>query len=234
MFGMNANKQPFDAHFGVRSIGWWGMTETISHGIIGEARMRNRSMTTGRPAAGYDIRVLRDDGVTPVAPGEIGHLECREWRGIQMFSECLGNAAAMRESFTDDDWFKTGDRVRLENDGQLTFADRGKDMLKVGRENVSASEAERVIAVVPGVYEVAIVAQRHKMLDEIPVAFVIPKADVEPDQSADLAARIIEACTEELADFKVPRDVFVVAEMPRSTLEKIHKAELRKRLPEVG
>lgn len=234
MFGMNANEQPFDAHFGVRSIGWWGMTETISHGIIGEARMRNRPMTTGRPAAGYDIRVLRDDGITPVELGEVGHLECRGWRGIQMFSEYLGNAAAMRESFTDDGWFKTGDRVRLESDGQLTFADRDKDMLKVGGENVSASEVERVIALVPGVYEVAVVAQRHKMLDEVPVAFVIPRPDIGSDQSESLATRIIEACTEKLADFKVPRDVFVVAEMPRSTLEKIHKAELRKRLPEVG
>ncbi|MGI9411113.1 MAG: AMP-binding protein, partial [Hyphomicrobiaceae bacterium] len=56
MFGMNANEHPFDPHFGVRSIGWWGMTETISHGIIGDALMRNRSMTTGRPASGYDIR----------------------------------------------------------------------------------------------------------------------------------------------------------------------------------
>ncbi len=234
MLGMNANEQPYDAHFDVRSIGWWGMTETISHGIIGEARMRNRSMTTGRPASGYDIRVLHDDGVTPVEPGEVGHLECRGWCGIQMFYEYLGNAAAMRESFTEDGWFKTGDRVRLELDGQLTFADRDKDMLKVGGENVAASEIERVIAVVPGVYEVAVVAQRHKMLDEIPVAFVIPAPGIDPEQPGDLADRIIAACNDKLADFKVPRDVFVVAELPRSTLEKIHKAELRNRLPEVG
>ena len=234
MFGMNANELPFDAHFGVRSIGWWGMTETISHGIIGEARMRNRTMTTGRPASGYDIRVLRDDGVTPVEPGEVGHLECRGWQGIQMFYEYLGNEAAMRESFTDEGWFKTGDRVRLETDGQLTFADRDKDMLKVGGENVAASEIERIIAVVPGVYEVAVVAQQHRMLDEIPVAFIIPTSDINADQPGDLANRVIASCKDKLADFKVPREVFVVSEMPRSTLEKIHKAELRKRLPVAG
>ena len=52
MFGMAANETPFDQVFGVRSIGWWGMTETVSQGIVGDALLRNRPMTTGRPAAG--------------------------------------------------------------------------------------------------------------------------------------------------------------------------------------
>ena len=111
MFGMNANEQPFDQVFGVRSIGWWGMTETISHGIIGDALIRNRPLTTGRPATGYGIRILREDGVTPVEPGEVGHLQCQGTRGIQMFLEYLGNPQATAESFTADGWFITGDRV---------------------------------------------------------------------------------------------------------------------------
>lgn len=230
-FGMNANEQPFDAHFGVRSIGWWGMTETITHGIVGDFMQRNRPLTTGRPASGYDIRILREGSGEPVAPGETGHLECRGHRGIQLFLEYLGNAAATRESFTEDGWFKTGDRVRLESDGWVTFADRDKDMLKVGGENVAASEVERVIATVPGVYENAVVAQKHRMLDEVPVAFVIPAPALPAGEHEALKQRIIAACREKLADFKVPRAVFVVSEMPRSTLEKIHKAELRKRLP---
>ena len=148
-----------------------------------------------------------------------------------MFEEYLGNAKGTADSFTADGWFITGDRMRLETDGYLTFADRDKDMLKVGGENVAASEVERVIATVPGVYEMAVVAQKHAMLDEVPVAFVIPVAGLGADKHADLTARIIAECKAKLADFKVPRAVFVVAEMPRSTLEKIHKAELRKRLP---
>ena len=234
MFGMNANEQPFDAHFGVRSIGWWGMTETITHGIIGDHMQRNRPLTTGRPASGYDIRVLREDGLTLVEPGETGLLECRGWRGIQMFLEYLGNEAATRDSFVERGWFVTGDRVRLESDGWLTFADRDKDMLKVGGENVAASEVERVIATVPGVYENAVVAQKHRMLDEVPVAFVIPAPGVSSEQYDDLKRRVIGACRDRLADFKVPRDVFIVLELPRSTLEKVHKAELRKQLPTVG
>lgn len=232
-FGMSANEPPFDAHFGVHSIGWWGMTETLSHGIVGDHMLRNRPMTTGRPASGYEIRVIHEDG-TPVASGETGHLECRGTRGIQMFLEYLGNPNATTDSFTPDGWFKTGDRVRLETDGYITFADRDKDMLKVGGENVAASEIERVIAQVPGVYENAVVAQKHKMLDEVPVAFVIAAPDVPAANHAELSAAVIAFCREKLADFKVPRAVYVVPDMPRSTLEKIHKAELRKHLPEAG
>jgi crotonobetaine/carnitine-CoA ligase len=230
MFGMAANETPFDQVFGVRSIGWWGMTETVSQGIVGDALLRNRSMTTGRPAAGYGIRILRPDR-TPVAPGETGHLECWGVRGIQIFLEYLNNPKATEDSFTPDGWFITGDRVRLETDGYITFADRDKDMLKVGGENVAASEIERVIALVPGVYEAAVVGQRHRMLDEVPVAFVIPAPALGPTARASLPQQVITECKAKLADFKVPRAVFIVDDMPRATLEKIHKAELRKGLP---
>lgn len=233
MFGMAANETPFDQVFGVRSIGWWGMTETVSQGIIGDALLRNRSMTTGRPAPGYGIRILRPDR-TPVGAGETGNLECWGWRGIQLFLEYLGNRQATAESFTPDGWFMTGDRVTLETDGYITFSDRDKDMLKVGGENVAASEIERVIALVPGVYECAIVAQKHRMLDEVPVAFVIAAPAADEAARAALSGQIIAECKAKLADFKVPRAVFVVDDMPRSTLEKIHKAELRKRLPVTG
>lgn len=231
MFGFAANEPPFDAHFGVRTIGWWGMTETVSQGIVGDALMPNRPMSTGRPAAGYDIRVVRDDLVTPVVPGETGHLQCHGARGIQMFAEYLDNAAAMADSFTPDGWFITGDRVTLDADGEITFADRDKDMLKVGGENVAASEVERVISLVPGVQECAVVAQRHRMLDEVPVAFVIPAPGLPLDGDTPLCQAIRAACAAQLADFKRPRQILLVPELPRSTLEKVAKAELRKRLP---
>lgn len=233
LFGMSANETPFDQVFGVRSIGWWGMTETVTQPIVGDAHLRNRSMTTGRPTYGYDIRILREDG-RHVGPGETGHLECRGIRGLSMFLEYLNNPSATADSFTPEGWFKTGDRVTLETDGAITFADRDKDMMKVGGENVAASEIERVIVTVPGVYEVAVVAQKHKMLDEVPYAFVIAGPSVNADDKATLPARIIAECKAKLADFKVPRTVVVVEEMPRSTLEKINKSELRKTLPVAG
>ncbi|QQS12548.1 MAG: AMP-binding protein [Rhodospirillales bacterium] len=234
LFGNGVNEPPFDDFFGVRSIGWWGMTETVSQGIVGDALLRNRPMTTGRPAAGYGIRILREDLKTPVEPGEIGHLQCHGTRGIQIFLEYLNNPKATAESFTEDGWFITGDRVKLEEDGVLTFSDRDKDMLKVGGENVAASEIERVIALVPGVQECAVVAQKHRMLDEVPVAFVIPTPDVKIEGNNELPARIMAECAAKLADFKRPRQVLLVPDMPRSTLEKVHKVALRERLPVAG
>jgi len=102
-------------------------------------------------------------------------------------------------------------------------------MLKVGGENVAASEIEQVIAVVPGVREAAVVAKKHPMLDEVPVAFIIPQAGVDR-APPDLQDKVMAACRKSLADFKVPREIHLVDEMPRSTLEKVAKAELRKLL----
>ena len=102
-------------------------------------------------------------------------------------------------------------------------------MLKVGGENVAASEIEQVIAVVPGVREAAVVAKKHPMLDEVPVVFIIPAAGV-AGAPPELHDTVMAACRKSLADFKVPREIRFVDEMPRSTLEKVAKAELRKML----
>jgi len=177
----------------------------------------------GRPAPEYGIFVERDDG-TPVEPGETGHLLVRGIAGLSLFHSYLHNPQATAESY-DEGLFRTGDRVTLHADGFLQFADRDKDMLKVGGENVAASEIERVVMEVPGVREVAVVGKPHPMLDEVPVAFVIPDATgAAPD---DLQRAILEACRSRLASFKVPEDVRIVPDMPRATIEKVAKAVLR-------
>jgi crotonobetaine/carnitine-CoA ligase len=79
--------------------------------------------------------------------------------------------------------------------------------------------------------EVAVVAKKHRMLDEVPVAFVLPRGGLGA-APPDLAERIVATCRAKLADFKVPQEVRLVDALPRSTLEKIAKAELRKLLQE--
>ncbi|MCJ8158298.1 AMP-binding protein [Sphingomonas sp. LaA6.9] len=213
---------PTDRHFRVRTIGWWGMTETVAHGIVGLVNRANTSMSLGRPAPGYEIHVL-DDEEKPVRPGEVGNLYVRGQRGVTLFLEYAGDPEATQAAFRPDGLFITGDRVRLGEDGFLYFADRSKDMLKVGGENVAASEIEQVIAAVPGVAEVAVVAMPDPMLDEVPVAFVLPNAEA----AADLAERVADACAAKLARFKRPKLVRIVENLPRSTLEKVAKSELR-------
>jgi carnitine-CoA ligase len=226
LWGTAVCEPPAFAAFGIKIIGWWGMTETITHGIIGEVDQPNMPMAIGRAATEYTIRVTDDDG-RPTEVGDTGNLAIKGVPGLSLFQEYLYNEQATRDSFDADGFFLTGDRVTRLDDGFIKFGDRAKDMLKVGGENVAASEIEQVIITVAGVRETAVVAKRHPMLDEVPVAFVIPQSGVAPDE---LEARVLAACRKGLADFKVPCEVRMVDEMPRSTLEKVAKAELRKLL----
>jgi len=228
LWGAAVCEPPAFSAFGIKIIGWWGMTETITHGIVGEVDQPNSPMSIGRAAAEYSIRVTNDDG-SPTAPGGTGNLLIKGIPGLSLFKEYLHNEKATGESFDEHGYFVTGDRVTLLEDGFMKFGDRAKDMLKVGGENVAASEIEQVIAVVPGVREAAVVAKKHPMLDEVPVVFIIPAAGVERAPK-DLHDNVMSACRKALADFKVPREIRCVDEMPRSTLEKVAKAELRKML----
>ena len=225
-WGTGISDPPAFAAFGIKMIGWWGMTETITHGIVGEIGQPNKTMSTGRAAPEYSIRVVDDDGA-PTRVGDTGHLLIEGIPGLSLFAEYLHNEKATRESFDEHGYFITGDRVTLLDNGFMKFSDRVKDMLKVGGENVAASEIEQVIAAVPGVREAAVVAKKHPMLDEVPVAFVIPRNGVEK-LPADLHDTVMTACRKALAEFKVPREIRFVDDLPRSTLEKVAKAELRK------
>jgi crotonobetaine/carnitine-CoA ligase len=228
LWGTAVNEPPAFAAFGIKIIGWWGMTETITHGIVGEVDQPNLPMSIGRAAAEYAIRITDDDG-RPTEVGGTGNLSLLGVPGLSLFKEYLHNEEATRDSFDAHGYFLTGDRVTLLDGGFIRFGDRAKDMLKVGGENVAASEIEQVIAVVPGVREAAVVAKKHPMLDEVPVVFIIPQQGVDR-LPPDLHDRVMTACRGALADFKVPREIRFVDEMPRSTLEKVAKAELRKML----
>jgi crotonobetaine/carnitine-CoA ligase len=180
-------------------------------------------MSMGRAAPEYQVAVVRDDGVTPVEAEETGHLLVKGTPGVSLFAEYLNQPAATADSFDESGWFRTGDRVTVHADGYLSFADRAKDMLKVGAENVAASEIESVIMETGLVAEVAVVGRPDDKLDEVPVAFVIPL-----QQRESLAEEVIAVCAQRLADFKVPRAVYHARDLPRSTLNKVNKAELRK------
>jgi crotonobetaine/carnitine-CoA ligase len=224
MWGFGATVPSEDERFGLRTMGWYGMTETISHPIMDELANPGHPGAMGRPTPEYEVALLHEDG-SPVQPGESGGIYVRGIPGLSLFAEYLHNPEATKAAVDENGWLRTGDIAHLHEDGYLSFADRTGDLLKVGGENVAASEVERVIAMVPGVSEVAVVGGPHPMLDEVPVAFVIAL----PGHALEVES-IVGACREQLADFKVPHEVRLVDEMPRSTLNKIAKAELRSQL----
>ena len=224
LWGAGFSSPPEDSVFGVRSIGWYGMTETVSHPVIDEPDTPGRPFGMGRPAPEYEVTVLDGDG-RPVEAEQTGAIFVRGIPGVSLFAGYLHDEQATRDTVDERGWLTTGDLATVHADGFMSFSDRAKDMIKVGGENVAASEIERVVLEVPGVVEVAVVAARDRMLDEVPVAFVTSSSG-----DPGLRDAVLESCRRRLADFKVPRDVRVVDDMPRSTLNKIAKAELRRQL----
>jgi crotonobetaine/carnitine-CoA ligase len=215
-----------DAWLGLRVYAAYGMTETVTHAITGRPQEGWPRMSMGHPTPGYEALVVSKETGEPVALGETGELWMRGTRGIQLFLEYFDNPSANEASFTEDGWFKTGDMVKVLEGGNIVYTDRDKDLLKVGGENVSAREVEDTCRLVPGIAEIAVVGKTHEFLSMVPVAFVI-KAPGAPEDDSAFEKAIIDACAADLADFKVPRAVYVVEEFPRATLEKVAKNVLR-------
>lgn len=214
-----------DDWLGMRVMAAYGMTELVGHCIRSSPNETYPDMAMGRAAPGYEWMVINHETGHPAAVGEMGELWIRGVRGISVFLEYLNNPEANAKMFTEDGWCRTGDVVRLESNGNIFYCDRDKDALKVGGENVSAREVEDVCRTVPGIDDIAVVAKSHDMLDMVPVAFVIRNALAEPEEQ--MASAIIEACSEALSDFKVPRAVYFVDEFPTAELGKIAKKDLR-------
>ena len=175
VWNAGAKDDRLEPRFNIRSLGHYGSTETVGPCIVTDLFGESRDGTAGHSAPGYAIRIV-DESNQPVPQGEPGNLQVFGTRGAQMFCEYLHDPEATRAAFTADGWFITGDRAVIGPDGAVSFLDRVKDMLKIGGENVSAAEVERVIAAVAGVEEAAVVGRPHERGDA-PVAFVLVGGD---------------------------------------------------------
>jgi fatty-acyl-CoA synthase len=119
-------------------------------------------------------------------------------------------------------WFHTGDIGVLDEDGYLFIVDRLKDMIVSGGENIAGSEVERVLYEHAAVLEVAVVGRPDERWGEVPVAFVVLR------QGQDVTAdELLAHCRDQLAKFKVPRDVTFLDALPLNPSGKVLKRELR-------
>jgi crotonobetaine/carnitine-CoA ligase len=226
-WGVAAAHPLIGERFGIQTISWWGMTETLTHGIVSTPGLSMPPGAIGRPAREYGVRIVDAEG-RPVGLGQTGELQILGRPGVSLFAGYFRDAEATARSFDADGWFLTGDAVTLHPQGLISFADRTKDMLKVGGENVASIEIERVVGAVDGVEEAIVVARPHAMLDEVPVAFVVPVAAAAGRSPAQWQELVLARCRADLADFKVPREVHVITEVPRTSIGKVEKARLRR------
>jgi acyl-CoA synthetase (AMP-forming)/AMP-acid ligase II len=169
------------------------------------------------------MTILREDG-TAAAPNEEG--EVVFGRGTISFDGYLKDDEATA-AVIDANWFHTGDLGYFDEDGYFFFVDRKKDIVRRGGENISSVEIEGVMRLHPHVADAAILGKPDAVLGERVVAFVVA-ADEHPEP--DIAA-IQSYVGEQLAKFKVPEEIFLVDELPRTSTGKIIKALLRPQIP---
>ncbi len=203
----------------------YGMSETVmitSNPYAADARhggqTERRGGTVGFPLPGNELRVV-DENAHPVPVGEIGAIQVR---GPNVFKGYWRMPEKTAEEFTADGFFKTGDVGRIDERGYVSIVGRSKDLIISGGYNVYPAEIESCVNEMPGVAESAVVGVPHPDFGEVGVAVVIakPGASVDPDQ-------VIAALKARLANFKIPKRCFVVAELPRNTMGKVQKNLLR-------
>ena len=195
----------------------YGMSETAmltSNPVDGE----RRAGSAGLPLPGVSVRVTNAAG-QGCKTGEIGDIEVK---GPNVFSGYWQMPEKTAEEFTADGYFKTGDVGRFDEDGYLFIVGRSKDLIISGGYNVYPKEIESVIDEMEGVLESAVIGVAHADVGEAVTAVIVPRQDANLSE-----AQVIHALKTKIANFKVPKRVFIVNELPRNTMGKVQKNLLR-------
>ena len=210
----------FEKRTGHRILERYGMTETgmlTSNPLEGE----RRPGSVGPALPGTDVRVV-DDEDRPCAAGTIGHVQVR---GANVFAGYWRMPERNREEFTPDGFFRTGDMGSLSRDGYLSIVGRSKDLIITGGYNVYPKEIEIALDELPGVRESAVVGVPHPDFGEAVTAVLVPREG----EKVPTEAEVIAALRKKLANFKIPKRVYVVDDLPRNTMGKVQKNLLRER-----
>jgi malonyl-CoA/methylmalonyl-CoA synthetase len=177
-----------------------------------------RGGTVGFPLPGVQLRVV-DDANQPLAVDEIGSIQVR---GPNVFQGYWRMPEKTAEEFTPDGFFRTGDLGLIDAQGYVHIVGRSKDLIISGGYNVYPAEVEAALNDLPGVHESAVVGVPHADFGEVGVALLVAHAGavLEPVQ-------ILAALKTRMAHFKVPKQCYVLAELPRNAMGKVQKNVLR-------
>ncbi len=199
----------------------YGMTETSPGATsLPPSMTRAKQGSVGLPHFFTEVRIADEHGAM-VPRGTIGEVEVF---GPNVFTGYHGLPDETAAAFTADGWYRSGDLGYLDPDGYLFIADRLKDMIISGGENIYPAEVENLISDLPGVTGVAVIGVPDEQWGEVPwaVLTVTPGTTISTEEvRAHLDGR--------LARFKLPKNVVIVDELPRTASGKVRKAELRAR-----
>ncbi len=209
----------FEARTGKTILERYGMSEAgmiSANPLAGE----RRGGTVGFPLPGISVRIA-DERDRPVENGVIGAIQVK---GENVFAGYWRMPDKTREEFTADGYFRTGDVGVFDRDGYLSIAGRAKDLIISGGYNVYPREIELVLDAIPGVAESAVIGVPHSDFGEAVTAIVVAQKDVQLDP-----AIVIGAVKNTLANYKVPKAVHFVDDLPRNAMGKVQKALLREK-----
>ena len=197
----------------------YGMSETLML-TSNPYRPENarQAGTVGLALPGVGVRVV-DDDAAPCPVGAIGNIQVR---GPNVFKGYWRMPEKTAEEFTADGWFKTGDVGRIDAQGYVTIVGRSKDLIISGGCNVYPAEIEGTLNDIAGVAESAVIGVPHPDFGEAVVAVVVARSGSAPEASA-----LIGELKSKIANFKVPKRVFVVDALPRNAMGKVQKNLLR-------
>ncbi|MSR47383.1 MAG: fatty-acid--CoA ligase [Planctomycetes bacterium] len=223
------------ATFGAEYVQTYGLTETSPYltmsllpdhlAKLPPAEQFVWRCKTGRPLAGVEVRVARDDGTSVAADGrEVGEIVCR---GDSVTPGYWKNPTATAAAFRDG-WFRTGDLAVLDHEGFVHIVDRAKDVIKTGGESVFSTEVEAILCTHPSVQEAAVIGLPHARWGEAVVAVVVKRSGATAD-----AAALIAHCRAHLGGLQVPKRVLFQDALPRTGSGKISKRLLRDALRQV-
>jgi malonyl-CoA/methylmalonyl-CoA synthetase len=210
--------EAFRARTGQTILERYGMTETgmnTSNPLDGE----RRAGTVGFPLPEVEVRVC-DEAGRILGTEEVGVLEVR---GPNVFGGYWRLPEKTAEEFRDDGFFVTGDVAKIDARGYVHIVGRAKDLIISGGFNVYPKEVELVVDALDGVVESAVIGLAHPDFGEA-VTAVVARAGEVPDETA-----VIQAAKATLANYKVPKKVFFVDELPRNAMGKVQKNALRER-----
>jgi malonyl-CoA/methylmalonyl-CoA synthetase len=205
----------------------YGMSETLmltSNPYFGIAARERIGGTVGVPLPGVAVRTVNDDG-SLCQGGEIGHVQVR---GPNVFSGYWRMPEKTAEEFTADGFFRTGDVGHFGGSGKpesyLSLVGRSKDLIISGGYNVYPKEIESYIDEMPGIDESAVIGLPHADFGEAVAAVVVARAGAAVDGES-----IVAQLRGRIANYKVPKRVWVVSELPRNAMGKVQKNLLRDR-----
>jgi len=200
----------------------YGLTETC--GVVSICRPRDSaeiiSHSSGRAMDGVEVRCVDGSG-NDVPTGSPGEVWCR---GFNVMQGYLDNPGETARTITPEGWLKTGDVGVMDGQGYLRITDRIKDMFITGGFNVYPAEIENTLCSMPGVARAAIIGVPDPRLGEVARAYLVPAPGAALDEAA-----VIAWARANMANYKVPRSVCLVPELPVNAGGKVLKTELRRR-----